>query len=263
MYFVQRKKIIVIKQFNFVRYFIDVSYIGTNYHGWQIQENASSIQQILEKSLSILLGPDIKTLGSSRTDTGVHALSQIVHFDSKKLLDNNFIYKINSILPADISVNGFYKVKEEANARFDAISREYIYKIHQNKNPFLNNRSLFYKGSINIHLMNEACKVLVASSDFQSFSKVKTEVDNFKCVINYARFEKSNDNFNFIISSNRFLRGMVRCIVGTLLEVSEKKISLEEFNKIVENKDRKGAGPSVLASGLYLSKIEYPSNIYI
>ena len=263
MYFVQRKKIIVIKQFNFVRYFIDVSYIGTNYHGWQIQENANSIQEILEKSLSTLLGQDIKTLGSGRTDTGVHALSQIVHFDSKKLLDNNFLYKINSILPADISVNGFYKVKGEANARFDAISREYIYKIHQNKNPFLNNRSLFYKGNINIHLINEACKVLVASSDFQSFSKVKTEVNNFKCVINYARFEKSNDNFNFLISSNRFLRGMVRCIVGTLLEVSEKKISLKKFNKIVENKDRKGAGPSVLASGLYLSKVEYPSNIYI
>ena len=213
--------------------------------------------------MSTLLGPDIKTLGSGRTDTGVHALSQIVHFDSKKLLDNNFLYKINSILPADISVNGFYKVKGEANARFDAISREYIYKIHQNKNPFLNNRSLYYKGNINIHLMNEACKVLVASSDFQSFSKVKTEVNNFKCVINYARFEKSNDNFNFLISSNRFLRGMVRCIVGTLLEVSEKKISLKKFNKIVENKDRKGAGPSVLASGLYLSKVEYPSNIYI
>ena len=136
MYFVQRKKNIVIKQFNFVRYFIDVSYIGTNYHGWQIQENASSIQQILEKSLSILLGPDIKTLGSSRTDTGVHALSQIAHFDSKKLLDNNFIYKINSILPADISVNGFYKVKGKANARFDAISRTYNYFITNTKNPF-------------------------------------------------------------------------------------------------------------------------------
>ena len=112
-------------------------------------------------------------------------------------------------------------------------------------------------------MINEACKVLVASSDFQSFSKVKTEINNFKCVINYARFEKSNDNFNFVISSNRFLRGMVRCIVGTLLEVNEKKISLKEFNKIVENKDRKGAGPSVLASGLYLSKVEYPSSIYI
>jgi len=259
----KEKKIIVIKQFNFVRYFLDLSYIGTNYHGWQIQENAISIQQILEKSLSTFLGEDIKTLGSGRTDTGVHALSQIVHFDSKKMLDNNFIYKINSILPADISVNRFNKVQGEANARFGAISREYIYKIHQNKNPFLNNRSLFYKETINIRLLNEACKVLVASSDFQSFSKVKTEVNNFKCVINYARFEKSNDNFNFLISSNRFLRGMVRCIVGTLLEVNEKKISLKEFNKIVENKDRKGAGPSVLASGLYLSKVEYPSSIYI
>ena len=246
-----------------MRYFIDISFVGTNYHGWQIQKNAITIQKKLEESLSTLIGDKIKTIGSGRTDTGVHAISQIVHFDSNSILEDNFIYRLNAILPKEISINSINAVNKDANARFDAISREYIYKIHIHKNPFLENRSLFYKGKINLDSLNNACEILMDSSDFQSFSKVNTEVNNFKCAINFALFNKSDNGFNFSISSNRFLRGMVRSIVGTLLEINEKKISLEDLKIIIKNKDRAGAGASVLPCGLYLSKVNYPEQIYI
>ena len=246
-----------------MRYFIDISFVGTNYHGWQIQKNAITIQKKLEESLSTLIGDKIKTIGSGRTDTGVHAISQIVHFDSNSILEDNFIYRLNAILPKEISINSIKAVNKDANARFDAISREYIYKIHIHKNPFLENRSLFYKGKINLDSLNNACEILMNSSDFQSFSKVNTEVNNFKCAINFALFNKSDNGFNFSISSNRFLRGMVRSIVGTLLEINEKKISLEDLKIIIKNKDRAGAGASVLPCGLYLSKVNYPEQIYI
>ena len=246
-----------------MRYFIDISFVGTNYHGWQIQKNAITIQKKLEESLSTLIGHKIKTIGSGRTDTGVHAISQIVHFDSNSILEDNFIYRLNAILPKEISINSINAVNKDANARFDAISREYIYKIHIHKNPFLENRSLFYKGKINLDSLNNACEILMDSSDFQSFSKVNTEVNNFKCAINFALFNKSDNGFNFSISSNRFLRGMVRSIVGTLLEINEKKISLEDLKIIIKNKDRAGAGASVLPCGLYLSKVNYPEQIYI
>ena len=246
-----------------MRYFIDISFVGTNYHGWQIQKNAITIQKKLEESLSTLIGDKIKTIGSGRTDTGVHAISQIVHFDSNSILEDNFIYRLNAILPKEISINSIKAVNKDANARFDAISREYIYKIHIHKNPFLENRSLFYKGKINLDSLNNACEILMNSSDFQSFSKVNTEVNNFKCAINFALFNKSDNGFNFSISSNRFLRGMVRSIVGTLLEINEKKISLEDLKRIIKNKDRAGAGASVLPCGLYLSKVNYPESIYI
>lgn len=246
-----------------MRYFIDMSYVGTNYHGWQIQENSITVQQKLEESLLTLLGDKIKTIGSGRTDTGVHAFSQVVHFDFKRNFEDNFLYRMNAILPKDISINSMSAVNKNANARFDAISREYLYKINTHKNPFLKNRSLFYKRKINLDLVNKACKILIDSSDFQSFSKVNTEVNNFKCTINFARFIKVDDNLNFSISSNRFLRGMVRSIVGTLLEINEKKISLEDLKRIIKNKDRAGAGASVLPCGLYLSKVNYPESIYI
>lgn len=246
-----------------MRYFIDISYLGTNYHGWQIQNNAITIQKKLEESLSILLRDKIKTIGCGRTDTGVHAISQVVHFDFDTIDEDNFIYRLNAILPKDISVNSIKEVNKDANARFDAISREYIYKIHIHKNPFLENRSLFYKGKINLDLLNNACKILMDSSNFQSFSKVNTEVNNFKCSINFARFNKLDNGFNFEISSNRFLRGMVRSIMGTLLDINEKKISLEHLSVIIKNKDRSGAGASVLPCGLYLSKVDYPKQIYI
>ena len=246
-----------------MRFFIEISYNGQNYHGWQIQENAPTIQQEIDNALSILLKQKIKILGSGRTDTGVHAINQVAHFDYDKTIDSSFIYRINSFLPKDIAINSIKNVKENVNARFDAISREYIYKIHSLKSPFLNGRSLFYPKKINIDLINEACKILTHYNNFKTFSKVKTDVRNYNCQINKAEIKKEDDNYYFTISSNRFLRGMVRAIMGTIIQINEEKISIESLNDIILKKDRKFAGPSVPSHGLYLSKVLYSKEIYI
>ena len=246
-----------------MRYFIDISYIGKNFHGWQIQENSKTIQSEVDVAISKLFKKDIKTVGSGRTDTGVHALSQVAHFDYEKEINNDFIYRVNSVLPNDISINAIKEVKDDVSARFDAISREYIYKIHTFKSPFLNHLSFFYKTKIDVDLINETCSQLMAYSDFQSFSKVKTDVNNYNCKIKTAHIKKINNTYLFTISSNRFLRGMVRAIVGTLLQVNENKKSLSMFDKIILGKDRKLAGPSVPAHGLYLTKVSYKADIFI
>jgi len=246
-----------------VRYFIDVSYSGKNYHGWQTQENAITIQEIIDNSLSTILKTEIKTLGSGRTDTGVHAISQVAHFDYDDNLLDNFLYRINSLLPSDISINSINGVKENISARFDAISREYIYKIHTKKSPFLNNYSFYYKRDIDIELLNKACDIIKEFKDFQTFSKVKTDVNNYNCYISYAAVEKENNSYFFKVTSNRFLRGMVRAIMGTLFEINEDKIQLELLEDIIIKKDRKLAGPSVPAHGLYLNKVSYKEDIYL
>lgn len=212
-----------------MRYFIDISYFGKNYHGWQIQENAITIQEILDKSLSTILKTEIKSLGSGRTDTGVHAMSQVAHFDFNGNIIENFLYRINSLLPSDISINSINRVKENISARFDAISREYIYKIHIKKSPFLNDYSYYYKRDIDIELLNKACDIIKKFKNFQTFSKVKTDVNNYNCNVSYAAIEKENNSYFFKVTSNRFLRGMVRAIMGTLFEINENKIELEFF----------------------------------
>ena len=246
-----------------MRYFIDISYIGKNFHGWQIQENAKTIQSNVDVAISKLFKKDIQTVGSGRTDTGVHALSQVAHFDYGKEINNDFIYRVNSILPNDISINSIRVVRDNVSARFDAISREYIYKIHTFKSPFLNHLSFYYKTTIDLDLINDACSRLMDHSDFQSFSKVKTEVNNYNCKIKRAHIKKINNTYLFTISSNRFLRGMVRAILGTLLHINENKISLSMFDKIILGRDRKLAGPSVPAHGLYLSKVTYKPEIVV
>ena len=246
-----------------MRYFIDISYIGKNFHGWQIQENAKTIQSNVDVAISKLFKKDIQTVGSGRTDTGVHALSQVAHFDYGKEINNDFIYRVNSILPNDISINSIRVVRDNVSARFDAISREYIYKIQTFKSPFLNHLSFFYKTKIDVDLINETCSQLMAYSDFQSFSKVKTDVNNYNCKIKRAHIKKINNTYLFTISSNRFLRGMVRAILGTLLHINENKISLSMFDKIILGRDRKLAGPSVPAHGLYLSKVTYKPEIFV
>ena len=246
-----------------MRFFIEISYYGKNYHGWQIQENASTIQQEIDNALSLLLKQKIKTLGSGRTDTGVHAINQVAHFDCSKTIDSSFIYRVNSFLPKDIAINSIENVKENVSARFDAISREYIYKIHTLKSPFLNDRSLFYPKKINIDLINEACNILKNHNDFKTFSKVKTDVKNYNCQISKAEIRKEDDNYYFTISSDRFLRGMVRAIMGTMIQINEEKISVDSLNDIILKKDRKFAGPSVPPHGLYLSKVLYDKEIYI
>ena len=185
-----------------MRYFIDISYFGKNYHGWQSQENAITIQEILDKSLSTILKTEIKSLGSGRTDTGVHAMSQVAHFDFNGNIIENFLYRINSLLPSDISINSINGVKENISARFDAISREYIYKIHTKKSPFLNDYSYYYKRDIDIELLNKACDIIKKFKDFQTFSKVKTDVNNYNCNVSYAAIEKENNSYFFIYYFN-------------------------------------------------------------
>ena len=246
-----------------MRYFVDISYFGKNYHGWQTQENAITIQEILDKSLSTILKTEIKSLGSGRTDTGVHAMSQVAHFDFNGNIIENFLYRINSLLPSDISINSINGVKENVSARFDAISREYIYKIHTKKSPFLNDYSYYYKREIDIELLNKACDIIKKFKDFQAFSKVKTDVNNYNCNVSYAAIEKENNSYFFKVTSNRFLRGMVRAIMGTLFEINENKIELEFLEDIIIKKERKLAGPSVPAHGLYLNKVLYEEDIYL
>ena len=246
-----------------MRYFIDISYFGKNYHGWQTQENAITIQEILDKSLSTILKTEIKSLGSGRTDTGVHAMSQVAHFDFNGNIIENFLYRINSLLPSDISINSINGVKENVSARFDAISREYIYKIHTKKSPFLNDYSYYYKRDIDIELLNKACDIIKKFKDFQTFSKVRTDVNNYNCNVSYAAIEKENNSYFFKVTSNRFLRGMVRAIMGTLFEINENKIELEFLEDIIIKKERKLAGPSVPAHGLYLNKVLYEEDIYL
>ena len=245
-----------------MRYFINISYNGKNYHGWQIQKNAVTVQSTIQDVISKILGKSTDIVGSGRTDTGVHAKSQVAHFDVNKEVDNDFIYRVNAFLPQDISINSVNQVVDNSHARFDAISREYIYKIHDLKSPFLDGLSTFYNKKINMDLINEACSTIMKNSDFQSFSKVKTEVKNFNCIISHASIRRKNNFYLFKFCANRFLRGMVRALVGTLLQLNEGKINLKEFKLIFEKKNREYAGPSAPPYGLYLNKVNYNSDIF-
>jgi tRNA pseudouridine38-40 synthase len=241
-----------------MRYFIQISYNGTNYHGWQQQPNASSVQETLNKALSTVLNRTIDCMGAGRTDTGVHATQMYAHFDCDELQNTtSIIHKLNSFLPKDIVVHDLIQVQDDAHARFDATKRTYEYHIHSFKNAFLQNKSWYFHQKLTIDLMNEACKILFNHTDFQCFSKVHTDVNTFDCKIYEAFWKLENANLIFTISADRFLRNMVRAIVGTMVNVGLEKITLEEFQTIIESKDRKKAGFSVPAHGLYLTKIEY------
>lgn len=246
-----------------MRYFIEISYNGTSYHGWQVQQNAISVQEKINDALSKKLRIATACVGSGRTDTGVHALVQVAHFDVENpiLKHENFLFQLNSILPPNISVNKLISVIETASARFDATSRSYIYKIHCRKNPFLDGRSYFFNHALDINKMNAAGNLLLDWTDFQAFSKVHTDVHTYNCDITKAAWKQENDLLTFSVTANRFLRGMVRTLVGTMLDVGQNKISLENFKGILASKDRQNAGRSVPACGLYLSDIKYPENI--
>lgn len=247
-----------------MRYFIDISYDGSNYHGWQIQNNAKTVQGVLNEALSTILRVDISTIGSGRTDTGVHAIMQMVHFDCEKEIDVlQLASKLNSLLPYDISANRIQKVRADVSARFEAISRAYIYKIHQCKSPFKQGLSYHFHQDLDLDVMNVSCELIKEWKDFESMSKVKTEVNNFNCEIFAAHWEKQNDEIHFHVSANRFLRGMVRALVGTMLDVGLGRMAIEEFQAVLESRDRKKAGRSVPAHGLYLRDIIYPKDIYL
>jgi tRNA pseudouridine38-40 synthase len=250
------------------RYFLTLSYNGSSFNGWQIQDNTpNTVQQILEEKVSMILKEKIEFVGCGRTDAGVNAKNYVAHFESnsKDLIDNktHWIYKFNTVLPFEIAVQDIKAVNLGAHARFDAISRTYYYFIHQQKNPFINNFSLYVYGDIDFDIMNKAAQILLEYQDFTSFSKLHTQNKTNNCKITKAVWQKTNiGQWRFTISADRFLRGMVRAIVGTLLLVGKNKITLDEFRKIIEAKDRNMAGANVPPNALFLVGIKYPKEIF-
>jgi len=246
-----------------MRYFIKLSYKGTNYHGWQYQPNAISIQEELEKVFSLLLRQEIKITGAGRTDAGVHAINYIAHFDVNEEVANvnKFIYKANSFLNEDIVIHDIFKVNEDAHARFSPISRTYEYRIHTEKNPFLKDTSYYVRIKLDFEKMNEAAKLLFDFEDFTSFSKLHTDTKTNNCKIMHAKWSRREEQMIFTIKADRFLRNMVRAITGTLLEVGKGKMSIKEFKEVIESKDRGMAGVSVSAHALFLKEIKYSKDI--
>lgn len=238
---------------------VEISYKGTNYHGWQIQKNAHTVQQEINNALEILLLQPIVSVGSGRTDTGVHAEQQFAHFDCEKIKNlEKIIFQLNAILPKDIFAKSIIQVDANFNARHDAKTRSYQYRIATTKNPFLENLCCFYfQRNIDLLALNECAKLVLQNTDFQSFSKYKTDVSHFDCTIMEAKWQLENGLLLFDITANRFLRGMVRALVGTMLEVGIGKLSVDQFQQIIAKKDRCAAKYAALPQGLFLTKVQY------
>lgn len=244
-----------------MRFFIDISYDGTNYHGWQIQPNARTVQHQINNALSTILNCNISVVGAGRTDTGVHAKQLIAHFDFENDFDLLKIRnKLNGFLDNDISINDIYKVKDDVHARFSAISRTYQYRISKVKDPFIR-QSFLITRKINTKEMINACKLLIGEKDFSAFAKLHSDNFTNKCIIYYAGWEEDSKHLVFTIKANRFLRNMVRAIVGTMLEIGDGKIKSTDINNIILSKDRSKAGYSVPALGLSLFNVEYENDI--
>jgi tRNA pseudouridine38-40 synthase len=250
------------------RYFIELSYNGTPYHGWQIQPNALTVQECLDKALSVYFRQPVSTVGCGRTDTGVHATQFYAHFDlvpadedqpaMKTAAPQKWVAGINSLLPYEIAVKRIFEVETDAHARFDATERAYHYHLHFHKDPFKLNRSWLYKGALDLKIMNEAAALLPGYTDFSCFSKSNTQTFTNNCSITQAFFETTDNGLQFTIRADRFLRNMVRAIVGTLVRIGKNEITLAQFKEIIESKDRSNAGQSVPACGLYLVSVIYP-----
>ena len=246
------------------RYFIEFSFRGTNYHGWQLQPNARTVQLVMEDSLKLLSGKFIKTTGAGRTDTGVHARHFAAHFDTDHPLfeqSEMFLYKINSILPKDIAVKEIYRVTPEAHARFSAISRTYEYIIRFIRDPFDTEYSWYFARPLDLQTMNRAAQMMTGYFDFTSFSKLHTDVKTNLCHVMWAEWTEKAGTLCFRVKADRFLRNMVRAMVGTMVEVGLGKMNPVELRSIIEGRDRNKAGFSVPAHGLFLVEIEYPDHI--
>lgn len=248
------------------RYFIFISFKGTSYHGWQIQANSVTVQMVLDDALSLICNEKISTTGAGRTDTGVHALVFCAHFDclNADLTDRKkIIYRLNSLLPKDISVRGIFRVRPDAHARYSAIARTYQYYVAKTKDPFLQDYAWHVNSDIDINMMNKACSILSRHTDFTSFSKLHSDTKTNFCTIYLSFWEETDKTLVFTIKADRFLRNMVRAIVGTMIETGTGKISPDEFERIIQARDRCKAGRSVPAKGLFLVNIEYPAELFI
>jgi tRNA pseudouridine38-40 synthase len=246
-----------------MRFFLEFAYDGTAYSGWQSQHNARSVQQVLQEALSTLLRQEIQVTGSGRTDAGVHASQQFAHFEWAEVLNTEqLVYRLNRLLPVDIAVYRLMPVAEDAHARFSALSRTYEYRISLQKDPFLRRHVLHFPKPLNVAAMNEAAAVLLKYEEFQSFCKTNSDTPHFKCTMKRAFWELRPDGLLvFTIEANRFLRGMVRLIVGSLLEVGTGKISVAQFQAIIERQDSRAAGSLAKACGLFLTQVEYPEGL--
>ena len=245
-----------------MRYFIELSYNGKGYHGWQNQPNGITVQEVVEKALSTLLSEPVSIMGAGRTDAGVHATQMFAHFDTDVVFKaHKLIFKLNSFLPNDIAINAIFEVKPEIHARFYAASRTYLYRVSVKKNVFTFDNSLYVKHILDVDKMNEAAKILFEYKNFQCFSKTHTDVKTYNCDIMQVEWIVKDDELHFVIKANRFLRNMVRAIVGTMINIGLGKIDVEELHTIIKSKNRSEAGFSVPAYGLYLTNIEYPEDI--
>lgn len=247
------------------RFFIHFSYDGTHYHGWQIQPNGMSVQEMMTTVMKQLFGPDFHLTGAGRTDSGVHASCMYAHFDSEKDLGDlkALAYKVNYMMPPDIAVFSIRRVLPDANARFDALSRTYEYRMSAVKNPFNRFYTAPFYGQLDVVAMNQAAPVLFEYDDFTSFSKLHTDVKTNICNIKKAEWVWRGDQLVFVIQADRFLRNMVRAVVGTLLEVGRGKLDVAGFRRVIELKDRCAAGASVEAKGLFLVEVAYPDHLFV
>jgi len=245
-----------------LRYFLEVSYRGTNYSGFQIQQNANSIQSEIENALQILQKQKITLTGSSRTDAGVHALQNFFHFDLDGEIHVHFAYKMNAILPEDIVIQKLIPVKQNAHCRFDAISREYKYFVYGHKDPFLKDRAFYFPYKLNVELMQEAAAIIKHYTDFTAFSKRNTQVKTFNCCILESKWEWEDECLVFYVKADRFLRGMVRALVATILKIGRGKMTITEFKNVIEEGDRSKASFAAPSQGLFLVSVNYQDNYF-
>lgn len=247
------------------RYFIDLSFNGSQFHGWQRQKNAVSVQQTIEEGLSTILRKEMEITGAGRTDTGVHARQMIAHFDLEGDLGDpdRLQFQLDGILGSEIAIHSIRKVKEDAHARFDASGRTYFYHLLQRKDPFFKELAYHHLRDLDFFDMNKAAQYLLGKQDFSSFSRSNTQTKTNLCTVEKAEWKEVNEQWVFEIKADRFLRNMVRAIVGTLLEIGEGKRSVEEMKEVIAKQDRKYAGVSAPAHGLYLVHIDYPNSIYL
>ena len=243
------------------RYFLEVSYKGTQFSGFQVQQNANSIQAELQKAFAIIKKPVVMT-GSSRTDSGVHAIQNYLHFDLEEDIEDRVIYKLNSIIPADIMIRNIFPVKDGSHCRFDAVSREYKYYIYRKKNPFLYDRAYYFPYKINFEAMEQAAGIIKKHTDFTSFSRRNTQVKTFQCEIMCSQWYWKNDILVYNVKGNRFLRGMVRALTATMLKVGRNKMSVTEFEKIIMAKNSAEACFGVPPHGLFLVAVNYADNYF-
>lgn len=245
-----------------MRYFLEVTYKGTNYSGFQTQVNANTIQAEVEEALNVLLRKNVDLTGSSRTDAGVHACQNYFHFDSENELSPGLLYNLNAILPADIAARKLLQVRANAHCRFDAISREYKYFIYKNKNPFLTDRAFYFPYPLDIDMMQKAASIVKEYSDFTSFSKRNTQVKTFECEIKESKWIFEDECLVYNVVANRFLRGMVRALTATMLKLGRGKMDIDSFRNIISARDCTLANFAAPARGLFLVNVAYPDKYF-